>query len=138
MASTPVSAPDVDVLDEEYLHHVGRGNDLLARGDHDGAVAALMRAERISAGTTVFREHDPGGTLYIISRGQVALSGRLAEMTAGSGYVVSAAGAVCAITAMGSAARAAAKSFLKAICRASGCRLARVRPGQTATGSPDG
>ena len=29
----------------------------------------------------------------IISRGQVALSGRLAEMTAGSGYVVSAAGA---------------------------------------------
>jgi Flp pilus assembly protein TadD/uncharacterized protein (AIM24 family) len=52
VTSTPVSAGDVDVLDEEYLHHVGRGNELLARGDHDGAVAALMRARQLRPSDT--------------------------------------------------------------------------------------
>ena len=42
--------------------------------DERSAVAALMHDERISAGTTLFRENDPGGVLYIISRGQVELS----------------------------------------------------------------
>ena len=38
------------------------------------AVAALMRKERIAPGTTIFREHDPGGVLYVIAIGQVELS----------------------------------------------------------------
>jgi CRP/FNR family cyclic AMP-dependent transcriptional regulator len=38
------------------------------------AVVALMRPETISAGTTIFREQDPGGTLYVIRDGQVELS----------------------------------------------------------------
>ncbi len=42
--------------------------------DERAAVAALMHEEEIAAGTTIFREHDPGGILYIITRGQVELS----------------------------------------------------------------
>jgi CRP/FNR family transcriptional regulator, cyclic AMP receptor protein len=42
--------------------------------DERSAVAALMHNERISASTTLFRENDPGGVLYIISRGRVELS----------------------------------------------------------------
>ncbi len=42
--------------------------------DERSAVAALMHDERIPAATTLFRENDPGGVLYIISRGQVELS----------------------------------------------------------------
>jgi len=42
--------------------------------DERAAVAALMREEKIPAGTTIFREHDPGGVLYIIGRGRVELS----------------------------------------------------------------
>ncbi len=42
--------------------------------DERAAVAALMRPEGIPAGTTIFRERDPGGTLYVITRGQVELS----------------------------------------------------------------
>ena len=42
--------------------------------DERSAVAALMHDERIPASTTLFRENDPGGILYIISRGQVELS----------------------------------------------------------------
>lgn len=38
------------------------------------AVAALMQEEKIPARTTIFRENDPGGVLYIITRGQVELS----------------------------------------------------------------
>jgi uncharacterized membrane protein len=38
------------------------------------AVAALMRKERIAPGTTIFREHDPGGVLYVVTLGQVELS----------------------------------------------------------------
>jgi uncharacterized membrane protein len=44
--------------------------------DHEerAAVAALMHEERIAAGTTIFRENDPGGVLYIIAGGRVELS----------------------------------------------------------------
>jgi uncharacterized membrane protein len=42
--------------------------------DERAAVAALMRREEIAPGTTIFREHDPGGVLYVIARGQVELS----------------------------------------------------------------
>ncbi|MFI5005995.1 MAG: DUF1003 domain-containing protein [Solirubrobacterales bacterium] len=42
--------------------------------DERSAVAALMHDERIAAATTLFRENDPGGVLYIISRGKVELS----------------------------------------------------------------
>ena len=42
--------------------------------DERSAVAALMHDERISASTTLFRENDPGGVLYIISQGRVELS----------------------------------------------------------------
>ena len=42
--------------------------------DERAAVAALMREETIAAGTTVFREADEGGILYIIGRGKVELS----------------------------------------------------------------
>ena len=44
--------------------------------DHEErtAVAALMHEERIPAGTTIFRENDPGGVLYIIAGGRVELS----------------------------------------------------------------
>jgi CRP/FNR family transcriptional regulator, cyclic AMP receptor protein len=38
------------------------------------AVAALMKEERIPAATTVFRENDPGGVLYIITKGAIELS----------------------------------------------------------------
>src|SRR4029453_8605917 len=39
--------------------------------DERAAVSALMREEMIAAGTTVFREADSGGILYIISRGKI-------------------------------------------------------------------
>jgi CRP/FNR family cyclic AMP-dependent transcriptional regulator len=42
--------------------------------DERAAVSALMREEMIAAGTTVFREADSGGILYIISRGKIELS----------------------------------------------------------------
>jgi CRP/FNR family cyclic AMP-dependent transcriptional regulator len=42
--------------------------------DERSAVAALMHDESISASTTLFRENDPGGVLYIISQGRVELS----------------------------------------------------------------
>jgi CRP/FNR family transcriptional regulator, cyclic AMP receptor protein len=42
--------------------------------DERAAVSALMREETIAAGTTVFREADSGGILYIIGRGKVELS----------------------------------------------------------------
>jgi CRP/FNR family cyclic AMP-dependent transcriptional regulator len=42
--------------------------------DERAAVSALMREEMIAAGTTVFREADSGGILYIIGRGKVELS----------------------------------------------------------------
>jgi uncharacterized membrane protein len=42
--------------------------------DERAAVAALMHEQRIAAGSTIFREHDPGGILYVITRGQVELS----------------------------------------------------------------
>jgi CRP/FNR family cyclic AMP-dependent transcriptional regulator len=38
------------------------------------AVAALMRDERIPRSTTLFRENDPGGILYIINKGAIELS----------------------------------------------------------------
>jgi uncharacterized membrane protein len=38
------------------------------------AVAALMKEEKIPAATTVFRENDPGGVLYIITKGAIELS----------------------------------------------------------------
>jgi CRP/FNR family transcriptional regulator, cyclic AMP receptor protein len=38
------------------------------------AVASLMKAERIPAATTLFRENDPGGILYIITKGGIELS----------------------------------------------------------------
>ncbi len=41
------SATEVDVLDEEYLHHVGRGSELLGRGEHEAAVLALARARQL-------------------------------------------------------------------------------------------
>jgi CRP/FNR family cyclic AMP-dependent transcriptional regulator len=42
--------------------------------DERAAVSALMREEMIAAGTTVFREADSGGILYIIGRGKIELS----------------------------------------------------------------
>ena len=42
--------------------------------DERAAVAALMLEERLPAATTVFRENDPGGILYIIKSGRVELS----------------------------------------------------------------
>jgi CRP/FNR family transcriptional regulator, cyclic AMP receptor protein len=42
--------------------------------DERAAVAALMHDQKIPAGTTIFREHDPGGILFVITRGQVELS----------------------------------------------------------------
>src|SRR5262245_40051122 len=42
--------------------------------DERAAIAALMREETIAAGTTVFREADEGGMLYVIGRGKVELS----------------------------------------------------------------
>src|SRR5258707_9195354 len=42
--------------------------------DERSAVAALMHDERIPASTTLFRESDPGGVLYIINQGKVELS----------------------------------------------------------------
>jgi CRP/FNR family transcriptional regulator, cyclic AMP receptor protein len=38
------------------------------------AVATLMHEQAIASGTVVFREHDPGGVLYIINQGRVELS----------------------------------------------------------------
>ncbi len=37
------------------------------------AVAALMTETRFPAGTTLFREHDPGGVLYLVRDGRVEL-----------------------------------------------------------------
>ncbi len=37
------------------------------------AVAALMQDTRLSAGTTVFRQGDPGGVLYVIRSGKIEL-----------------------------------------------------------------
>ncbi len=47
MGPASASATEVDVLDEEYLHHVRRGSELLARGEHDSAVLALARARQL-------------------------------------------------------------------------------------------
>jgi uncharacterized membrane protein len=38
------------------------------------AVAMLMHEQAITAGTTVFREQDPGGVLYVVNQGRVELS----------------------------------------------------------------
>jgi uncharacterized membrane protein len=37
------------------------------------AVAALMQDARVTAGTTLFRQGDPGGTLYVIRSGRIEL-----------------------------------------------------------------
>ncbi len=37
------------------------------------AVAALMQDARVAAGVTLFRQGDPGGTLYVIRRGRIEL-----------------------------------------------------------------
>jgi thioredoxin-like negative regulator of GroEL/uncharacterized protein (AIM24 family) len=50
--STRANVNEVDLLDEEYLHHVERGTDLLARGDGEGAVAALSRARQLRPSDT--------------------------------------------------------------------------------------
>jgi uncharacterized membrane protein len=42
--------------------------------DERNAVAALMYEQRITRGTTVFRENDPGGVLYVIKTGTIELS----------------------------------------------------------------
>ena len=38
------------------------------------AVAALMTAVRVPAGRTMFREDDPGGVLFVVTRGRIELS----------------------------------------------------------------
>jgi len=38
------------------------------------AVASLMKEEKIPSATTLFRENDPGGILYIITKGAIELS----------------------------------------------------------------
>ncbi len=48
MARAASGAGEVEVLDEELVHHVQRGADLLARGDGAGAVVALERARELS------------------------------------------------------------------------------------------
>jgi uncharacterized membrane protein len=42
--------------------------------DERKAVAALMHETKVPAGTTLFRESDPGGVFYIIRGGQIELS----------------------------------------------------------------
>ena len=38
------------------------------------AVAALMTAVRVPGGRTMFRENDPGGVLFVVTRGRIELS----------------------------------------------------------------
>lgn len=53
MESTRLAGEDeieeVEGLDEEFLHHVGRGSDLLLAGDLDGALHSLGRAKQLRA-----------------------------------------------------------------------------------------
>src|SRR5512135_2187015 len=72
MAPARARAGEVEVLDQEFLHHVQRAADQLARGDGAGAVVALQRAREL-------RPKDPkvlglaGQALYRLGRFEEAV-----------------------------------------------------------------
>jgi tetratricopeptide (TPR) repeat protein len=72
MARGDAIAGEVEVLDEEFLHHLQRGADELARGDAGAAVAPLQRAREL-------RPRDPkvlgllGQALYRLGRFEDAI-----------------------------------------------------------------
>jgi hypothetical protein len=47
MATPPGSEEEVEGLDEEFLHHLSRGSDLLVRGDLAEAIRSLQRAAQL-------------------------------------------------------------------------------------------
>jgi hypothetical protein len=47
MATPPGSEEEVEGLDEEFLHHLSRGSDLLVRGDLAEAIHSLQRAAQL-------------------------------------------------------------------------------------------
>ena len=47
MATSPGSEEEVEGLDEEFLHHLSRGSDLLTRGNLADAIHSLQRAAQL-------------------------------------------------------------------------------------------
>ena len=47
MATSPGSEEEVEGLDEEFLHHLARGSDLLTRGNLADAIHSLQRAAQL-------------------------------------------------------------------------------------------